>query len=86
MSAATPLQVQPITAQPIRRPQYDNRGLGDFRFWYATNEPALTQYWNELGGYGEASEASEADDFLDFAMTQHDLQGNLPAVADFGWL
>lgn len=72
-------QIQPITA----RPQYDNRALGDWRAWYFQNEPRLIQYWNELGGYGEAS---EAEDFIEFAGSQHDLQGNLPAVADFGWL
>lgn len=69
MSAA--LQVQPITARVTRRPRYDNRGLGDFRFWYASNEPRLIQYWDELGGYGEAS---EAEDFVEFALAQHDVE------------
>lgn len=67
MSAA----LQPITARPIERPRYDNSDLGDFRFWYVKNKPRLIQYWEELGGYGEAS---EAEDFIEFALAQHDVE------------
>jgi len=51
----------------ICAPTYRNERVRDFQLWYRDNEPALSEYFNELRAAG-----SVGGDFFEFAATQHE--------------
>lgn len=94
MSAA--LSVQPITARVTQRPAFEF--APSFDAWLALNRRAVANYAFEvvmaaidedlepIGLRQFARQQYDTERAMRGLPLQYDLQGNLPAVADFGWL
>lgn len=74
--AAAAAFVPPIAVKPIVKPRYVNLHVNSFAAWYRDNEPAVTQFWNELGGGQD-----EYEDFREFAWVQFEIEQELCAAA-----
>lgn len=71
--------LQPITIRAIEPPRYRNEHVRDFRRWYASNEPTLSQYWDELGracGFPE-----DGSDYFVWVVIQHERQLEAARIA-----
>jgi hypothetical protein len=73
--------LKPITVQPVQKPAYINRKLGNFQPWYRDNEPALTQYWDALSAAAREEQAGAGCDFQEFAFVQYDVECELVLAA-----
>lgn len=60
--------LQPITAQVLTHPEYNNLRLHSFGEWLSDNESALIEYFNALAPEGGPP------DYLEWVVVQHEIQ------------